>query len=108
MAILTLNELVEKVPVEFQPFARQYGPVFLAMSMDDLREIIRLLAAGDTEAPLRAALGLMTLTDLDLDAIAFTAADTQHANDSIEQTKARWAAVKTAASMLATIVWAII
>ena len=47
---MTLDELKAEVPVQFQPWVAEYGPVFLAWTAQDIKDWLDLLLKGDTYA----------------------------------------------------------
>jgi len=44
---MTLEELKAQIPSEFVPWAETYGPAFLAMTAEEVKAWIELLAMGD-------------------------------------------------------------
>ena len=47
--IVTLEELMDKVPKPWRPVVKQYGPSLIAMGVDELWQLIDLAAKGDIE-----------------------------------------------------------
>lgn len=104
MAYMTLPELLDRLPPELQGWGQIYGPALLTLAKQQLLDILALLLAGDTKAPYKAALEVMTGAQLDAETAAFTASDAAHA----EANAANVAAQKKAATTAATIIFSII
>ncbi|MHC4717525.1 MAG: hypothetical protein ACYS5V_11180 [Planctomycetota bacterium] len=56
---MTLDELVQTVPEQWQPIVSRYGPILLEMSTEDLWAWIQLLAEGHDRRAYRAVLARM-------------------------------------------------
>jgi hypothetical protein len=61
---MTLDKLIEKVPEQFRPVVREYGPALLAMSAEELWAWIRLLVNGREEQAYRALLARLDNANL--------------------------------------------
>ena len=70
---MTIEELLGKVPEEWHPVVRQYGPSLLAMTADELWAWIELLIRGDTDAAYRQLLDGMDNAELAAEMATITA-----------------------------------
>lgn len=71
--MINIQDYLNKLPEQARPIAAQYLPVFLQFTAQQFADVTAMLLAGDTEAPLRAALAAMTPEQLNADTDAFTA-----------------------------------
>jgi hypothetical protein len=73
---ITLDQLIAKIPVQFQPWASQYGPAFLAMTVAEFQAWIDLIIQGDIYAAYRQIIAKLPgkdayLASLDTNAAAW-------------------------------------
>ena len=61
---MTLEELQAKLPEEFRPWAVQYGPVFVAMTAEEIKAWIDRLIAGEVTGAYRDVLTKLANAEL--------------------------------------------
>jgi hypothetical protein len=99
----SLEEFLARIPESARPWAAKYFPLFAGMALEQLCAIRDLLAAGDVEAPYRAALAAMTPEQLDAETAQFTLADGQHAQANADAVAARREAAWKGAGLILTL-----
>ncbi len=57
---MTLDELKAKLPEPIGVWVDEYGPAFLQMTADEVKEFIEMLIRGDTSAAYQAVLDKMS------------------------------------------------
>ena len=61
---MTLQELIDKVPLQFQPVATKYGPALIAMTAQEFADWLDMLINGKTMDAWRAVTAKLSNADL--------------------------------------------
>lgn len=61
---MTLEELKAKLPAAMLPWVDKYGPIFIAMSTDELMAWIEKLAVGNSDEAYKAIIAKLPNSDL--------------------------------------------
>jgi len=61
---MNIDELQAKLPEQFRPWAATYGPAFLAMTADEVKQWIEMLISGDVLPAYKAVLAKLPNGDL--------------------------------------------
>ena len=62
--IMTLDELMDKVPEPWRPVVKQYGPALLSMGVEELWNWIDMAAQGNIELAYKSLLRRLDNSDL--------------------------------------------
>jgi hypothetical protein len=90
---VTLPDVIAKLPSQFQPWATEYAPAFLAMTVVEFQAWVALLIAGDVYTAYKAVLAKLPgkaeyMAELDKNAAEWAAANAANADSIALQRKA--------------------
>ncbi|MDD4890329.1 MAG: hypothetical protein PHU85_10405 [Phycisphaerae bacterium] len=108
MLNITIADLISRVPDAMKPWVEKYGPPLLQYSDTELEGFLNLLVAGDTDAPLRAALAKMTPDELRASTDQVTAAAARHGADNADGVATQKESCKFAAGMVLTLIYSLL
>lgn len=64
MSKFTLEELIDKLPEQLQPWAAEYGEAFINMTADELKNWMNLILKGDVYAAYKKLMETMPNVEL--------------------------------------------
>jgi hypothetical protein len=99
-----LQNLVNSLPVAFQPWAVQYGPALLRLGLAEADAELALLVAGDTDTPYKAALTQFTEDELMTEAARVLVVDIAATNTNAANVAAEKQAAYAALSLGLTLI----
>jgi len=61
---MTINDMIKKLPPEYQEIARRYVPLLVDMKFEDLKSWIEMIAAGNWQKSYKELVSKMTVDEL--------------------------------------------